>query len=128
MAHLAPGFATLLRYDRRWLSKDLLAGISVAAIALPVGLAYADLAGVPAMIGIYSAIFPLFAYALFSSLRDTTTGWHSLPTRSFLSPMAPLTRPQGRSVEFYLRLRLHGPISASSASTMASFRVGALRG
>jgi hypothetical protein len=47
IAHLAPGFATLTRYDRRWLAKDVLSGISVAAIALPVGLAYADLAGVP---------------------------------------------------------------------------------
>ncbi len=74
IAHLAPGFATLTRYDRSWLPKDLLSGISVAAIALPVGLAYADLAGVPAVIGIYSAIFPLFAYALFGSSRQLIVG------------------------------------------------------
>jgi high affinity sulfate transporter 1 len=74
IAHLAPGFATLTRYDRRWLPKDVLSGISVAAIALPVGLAYADLAGVPAVIGIYSAIFPLFAYALFGSSRQLIVG------------------------------------------------------
>ena len=49
LARLAPGFAALTRYDRRWLPKDVLSGISVAAIALPVGLAYADLAGVPAI-------------------------------------------------------------------------------
>jgi MFS superfamily sulfate permease-like transporter len=48
LARLAPGLAALTRYDRRWLPKDVLAGVSVAAIALPVGLAYADLAGVPA--------------------------------------------------------------------------------
>ena len=59
----APGFEALLRYDRHWLHQDLLAGLSVAAIALPVGIAYADLAGVPAIIGIYSAIFPLLVYA-----------------------------------------------------------------
>ena len=73
-ARLAPGFATLMKYDRRWLAKDVLSGISVAAIALPVGLAYADLAGVPAAIGIYSAIFPLFAYALFGSSRQLIVG------------------------------------------------------
>jgi high affinity sulfate transporter 1 len=70
----APGLAALTRYDRRWLSKDLLSGLSVAAIALPVGLAYADLAGVPAIIGIYSAIFPLFAYALLGSSRQLIVG------------------------------------------------------
>jgi MFS superfamily sulfate permease-like transporter len=59
-----------MRYDRRCLPKDLLSGLSVAAVALPVGLAYADLAGVPAIIGIYSAIFPLLAYPGF--LTDGT--------------------------------------------------------
>jgi MFS superfamily sulfate permease-like transporter len=73
-ARLAPGLATLARYDRRWLSRDILSGLSVAAIALPVGLAYADLAGVPAIIGIYSAIFPLLAYALFGSSRQLIVG------------------------------------------------------
>jgi sulfate permease, SulP family len=73
-ARLAPGLAALARYDRRWLSKDVLSGISVAAIALPVGLAYADLAGVPAIVGIYSAIFPLFAYVLFGSSRQLIVG------------------------------------------------------
>ena len=64
----------LTQYDRRWLPKDVLSGISVAAIALPVGLAYADLAGVPAIVGVYSAIFPLFAYALFGSSRQLIVG------------------------------------------------------
>jgi high affinity sulfate transporter 1 len=74
LARLAPGLAVLMRYDRRWLPKDLLSGLSVAAIALPVGLAYADLAGVPPIIGVYSAIFPLFAYALFGSSRQLIVG------------------------------------------------------
>lgn len=46
----------------------------MAAIALPVGIAYADLAGVPAVYGMYSAIFPLLAYALFGSSRQLMTG------------------------------------------------------
>jgi MFS superfamily sulfate permease-like transporter len=68
--NFAPGLAALLRYDRQWLRADVLAGLSVAALALPAGIAYADLAGVPAIIGIYSAIFPLLAYALFGSSRQ----------------------------------------------------------
>ncbi len=71
---VAPGVLTLLGYRPSWLIKDLTAGLSVAAIALPVGIAYADLAGVPAVVGMYSAIFPLFAYALFGSSRQLMTG------------------------------------------------------
>ncbi len=71
---LAPGVLTLLGYRPSWLFKDLAAGLSVAAIALPVGIAYADLAGVPPVVGMYSAIFPLFAYALFGSSRQLMTG------------------------------------------------------
>lgn len=70
----APGLVALSGYRGAWLRADLTAGISVAAIALPVGIAYADLAGVPAIVGMYSAIFPLFAYALFGSSRQLMTG------------------------------------------------------
>jgi high affinity sulfate transporter 1 len=69
-----PGLGALVAYDRRWLPRDLAAGLSVAAIALPVGIAYAELAGVPAVIGIYSAIFPPLAYALFGSSRQLMVG------------------------------------------------------
>ena len=71
---IAPGLVALAGYKRSWLPKDIAAGLSVAAIALPVGIAYADLAGVPPVIGMYSAIFPLFAYALFGSSRQLMTG------------------------------------------------------
>jgi high affinity sulfate transporter 1 len=57
-----------------WLRGDLAAGLSVAAVALPVGIAYSYLAGVPPVIGMYAAIFPLFAYALFGSSRQLMTG------------------------------------------------------
>lgn len=71
---VAPGAAALLDYDRACLRPDLVAGLSVAAVALPVGIAYADLARVPAVVGIYSAIFPLLAYAVFGSSRQLIIG------------------------------------------------------
>ncbi len=70
----APGILTLFGYRASWLPKDFVAGLSVAAIALPVGIAYASLAGVSPVIGMYSAIFPLFAYALFGSSRQLIVG------------------------------------------------------
>ena len=74
LLRFAPGLAALARYERRWLARDLLAGVSVAAVAVPVGIAYADLAGAPPIVGIYSAIFPLLAYALFGSSRQLIIG------------------------------------------------------
>jgi high affinity sulfate transporter 1 len=70
----APGLEALVHYRPAWLGRDVAAGLSVAAIALPVGIAYSDLAGVPAVVGMYSAIFPLLAYALFGSSRQLMTG------------------------------------------------------
>jgi high affinity sulfate transporter 1 len=90
LVRVVPGVAALARYDRRWLPRDVLSGISVAAIALPVGLAYADLAGVPAVIGIYSAIFPLFAYALFGSSRQLIVGPDAATCLLVAASLAPL--------------------------------------
>jgi high affinity sulfate transporter 1 len=101
LVRVVPGVAALARYDRRWLPRDVLSGISVAAIALPVGLAYADLAGVPAVIGIYSAIFPLFAYALFGSSRQLIVGPDAATCLLVAASLAPLA---GGDPERYLAL------------------------
>jgi MFS superfamily sulfate permease-like transporter len=86
----APGLLALAGYRPAWLPKDLAAGLSVAAIALPVGIAYADLAGVPPVVGMYSAIFPLFAYALFGSSRQLMTGPDAATCILVAATLAPL--------------------------------------
>ncbi len=96
-----PGLGTFARYDRSWLRSDLGAGLSVAAIALPVGIAYADLAGVPAVIGMYSAIFPLLAYALFGSSRQLMTGPDAATCIIVAASLGPLA---GGDPERYLAL------------------------
>jgi sulfate permease, SulP family len=90
LARWLPGLAMLLAYDRRWLAQDLAAGLSVAAIALPVGIAYASLAGVPVEIGIYAAIFPLFAYALLGSSRQLIIGPDAATCIMVAASLAPL--------------------------------------
>src|SRR5215813_12692112 len=67
---LVPGLETFRTYQSEWLRSDLVAGLSVAAVALPIGIAYAQLAGFPPVVGIYSCILPLVAYALFGSSRQ----------------------------------------------------------
>src|SRR4029453_8947154 len=57
-----PGIDLVRTYHRDWLTSDLVAGLSVAAVALPIGIAYAQLAGFPPVVGIYSCILPAVAY------------------------------------------------------------------
>ena len=70
IGRLFPGLAALGRYQRSWLQYDLLAGISVAAVAVPIAIAYSQLAGVPPAHGLYASILPLVAYAVFGSSRQ----------------------------------------------------------
>ncbi len=56
-------------YQRQWLTKDLLAGLSVWAVLIPESLAYATIAGVPPVVGLYAAIPALVLYAVFGSSR-----------------------------------------------------------
>ena len=70
MNKLVPGLATFRSYDLSWLRYDLVAGVSVAAVAVPIAIAYSQLAGVPPAHGLYASILPLIAYALLGSSRQ----------------------------------------------------------
>src|SRR5262250_820987 len=65
-----PGLKLLRTYDTKHLGSDVVAGISVAAVAIPIGIAYAQLAGAPPVVGIYSCVLAPVAYALFGSSRQ----------------------------------------------------------
>lgn len=60
----------LFTYRREWLRADIVAGVSVAAVAVPIAIAYSQLAGVPAVYGLYASLLPLVAYALLGSSRQ----------------------------------------------------------
>jgi high affinity sulfate transporter 1 len=60
-----PGLHTLRHYRPEWLPKDLIAGLVLTAVLVPVGMAYATASGLPAILGLYATIVPLIAYALF---------------------------------------------------------------
>jgi high affinity sulfate transporter 1 len=60
-----PALALVRTYQRSWLVKDLVAGLVLTAILVPVGMAYAEAAGLPAIYGLYASIVPLVVYALF---------------------------------------------------------------
>lgn len=61
----APGIRVARTYNRAFVGKDVLAGVVLCALLVPQGMAYAELAGLPAITGLYTTIVCLFAYALF---------------------------------------------------------------
>jgi high affinity sulfate transporter 1 len=64
-----PGLKNLLGYRKEWFRHDLMAGVSVAAVAVPTAIAYAQIIGFEPVVGLYAAILPLLVYALFGSSR-----------------------------------------------------------
>jgi high affinity sulfate transporter 1 len=66
---IAPGLGQLAAYRRDWLRHDLIAGVSVAAVALPTAIAYAEIIGLQPVFGLYTAIPALLAYAIFGTSR-----------------------------------------------------------
>lgn len=76
----APIGRWLPHYQRAWLPTDVLAGLALWAVMVPEGMAYAGIVGVPAIMGLYTLVPPLAAYALFGTSRllvvgpDTATG------------------------------------------------------
>lgn len=69
-----PGVTMLRRYDRRLLLRDLAAGVVLAALMAPVGIGYAEAAGLPVICGLYATIVPLLVYALLGPSRILVLG------------------------------------------------------
>src|SRR5439155_19064367 len=69
-----PLFTWVASYDRRWLRGDVVAGLTVWAVLVPEALAYASIAGVSPVVGLYAAPGALILYAAFGSSRHLVTG------------------------------------------------------
>src|SRR3954452_4118938 len=67
-------FGSLAGYRRRWLRRDVVAGLTVWAVLVPESLAYATIAGVSPVIGLYAAVPALLLYAAFGSSRHLVVG------------------------------------------------------
>lgn len=64
----------LLPYSRSWLRHDVMAGLAIAAVAIPSAIAYPAIAGLPAEVGFYASILPLIGYALLGPSRKLIVG------------------------------------------------------
>ena len=83
----------LSAYRREWLRADVVAGVSVAAVALPIAIAYSQLAGVPPVYGLYASLLPLVAYALLGSSRQLIVAPDAATCAIVATVVAPLAGP-----------------------------------
>src|SRR4051812_17430445 len=104
LARIAPGLPALLHYrfaeDFR---HDLVAGASVAAVALPVAVAYAQLAGFDPVVGLYSSILPMVAYAIFGTSKQLIVNPDAAVCAMIAAAVAPLASDDK---ELYLSLSI----------------------
>ena len=69
-----PGLTVVSTYQRRWLPKDVVAGLVLSALLIPQGMAYAELAGLPPITGLYTSVLCLLGYAVFGPSRVLVLG------------------------------------------------------
>ncbi|MBN2003614.1 MAG: SulP family inorganic anion transporter [Anaerolineae bacterium] len=86
-----PGVLVLRDYKREWLIKDVTAGLVLTAILVPVGMGYAEAAGIPAIYGLYATIVPLLAYAVFGPSRILVLGPDSSLAALIAATVLPLS-------------------------------------
>lgn len=72
-------FPTLRNYKKENLSKDIFSGIIMAAVSIPISMGYAQIAGLPAVYGLYGSVFPILFFALFSTSRQFIFGVDAAP-------------------------------------------------
>ncbi|RYP86748.1 sulfate permease [Nocardioides guangzhouensis] len=90
-----PGLHMLRTYRRSWLAKDLVAGVVLTTLLVPQGMAYAELAGLPAITGLYTTILCLLAYALFGPSRVLVLGPDSALGPMIAATVLPLVASDG---------------------------------
>ncbi|CCK31665.1 sulfate transporter [Streptomyces davaonensis JCM 4913] len=95
--YLPPGVRTLLAYQRAWLVKDVVAGVVLTMLLVPQGMAYAELAGLPAITGLYTSVLCLLAYAVFGPSRILVLGPDSSLGPMIAATLVPLMASGGDS-------------------------------
>jgi len=74
LGRLVPGLGVIASYRRKWLAKDIIAGVVLTTLLVPQGMAYAELAGLPPITGLYTSIMCLLGYAVLGPSRILVLG------------------------------------------------------
>ena len=95
LRQFVPGLALIGSYERSWLPKDVVAGLVLSALLVPQGMAYAELAGLPAVTGLYTSILCLLGYAVFGPSRVLVLGPDSSLGPMIAATILPLVMADG---------------------------------
>ncbi|MEI8083591.1 MAG: SulP family inorganic anion transporter, partial [Actinomycetes bacterium] len=95
VARVVPGAAALSGYRKSWLPKDIMAGLVLSALLVPQGMAYAELAGLPAVTGLYTSILCLVGYAIFGPSKILVLGPDSSLGPMIAATILPLVGANG---------------------------------
>lgn len=98
-----PGIITFQNYNSLYLQYDIQASLAVVAVVVPVAIAYAELAGLPPVNGLYASIFPLIAYGFFGSSRQLIVGADAATCSLVATTLAPLANGD---IERYISLSM----------------------
>jgi high affinity sulfate transporter 1 len=90
-----PGLRAVSSYRRQWLGKDIVAGVVLTTLLVPQGMAYAELAGLPAITGLYTSILCLLGYAVFGPSRILVLGPDSSLGPMIAATILPLIAAKG---------------------------------
>jgi high affinity sulfate transporter 1 len=114
VARFVPGFRLVRTYRREWVRADLLAGLGLIALLVPQGMAYAELAGLPPVTGLYTTLVALLAYAAFGPSRILVLGPDSALGPLIAAALLPLIGAGG------------DPTKAVALAGMLALLIGAL--
>lgn len=76
-------FTTLHNYKKNYLAKDLIAGVVMAAVSIPIAMGYAEVSGLPAVYGLYGSVLPILLFCLLFDIA-TVYLWRGMPHRQQL--------------------------------------------
>src|SRR4051794_5444162 len=114
VSRYVPGVDAVRTYRWAWLSKDVVAGLVLTALLVPQGMAYAELAGLPPITGLYTSIFCLVGYAIFGPSRILVLGPDSSLGPMIAATILPLIGAKG------------DPARAIALASMLALLVGAI--
>ncbi|TVR77035.1 MAG: sulfate permease [Chitinophagaceae bacterium] len=113
LTKIIPAAGWIKNYKKSWLNYDISAGLTIGVMLIPQGMAYAMVAGLPPIYGLYAALVPLFIYAVFGTSRYLSVG-----------PVAIVAILVGASILPYAE---HGSAEAVKYAVTLSFLVGILQ-
>jgi high affinity sulfate transporter 1 len=114
MLRWVPGLQAVSSYRREWLAKDIVAGVVLTTLLVPQGMAYAELAGLPPITGLYTSILCLLGYAVFGPSRILVLGPDSSLGPMIAATILPLIAAKG------------DPARAVALASMLALIVGAI--